>query len=64
MKILNTLNLGVGIDQGASSIRELTSEELAFVAGGEGGGSSGGGSGGEGGGGSSGGGGGCGGEGC
>lgn len=62
MKILNAINLGVGIDDGASSIRELSSEELAFVAGGEGGGGSSGGGGGEGGGGS--GGGGCGGEGC
>ena len=60
MKILDALNLGVGIDKGISTIRELTAEELLFVAGGEdqGGGGGGGGEGG-------GGGGGCtGGEGC
>ncbi len=38
MKILDTLNLGAGIDQGISTVRELTAAELAFVAGGEGGG--------------------------
>lgn len=38
MKILDTLSLGVGIDEGTSTVRELTAEELAFVAGGEGGG--------------------------